>query len=290
MVELMVAMALGLFLLFALIEILINGKDSFGSANHLSRLQENGRIATNLVVSDLKRAGYMGGNSDIPNIFGTSGQAAPATTCATGDTSWARMITQPVFGLDDSNAGYACIPDATYLRGDVVTVRYAAPWVETGALTANRLYLRSSLFEGKIFTGSNQANAINIVGDQPQSVRQLMAHSYFVGDSGRTCGGAAVPSLFRARLADNGQPVVDELLPGVENFQAQYGVDGQYLDADAVTDWDEVDTVRVWLLVRAECSENGFTDGRTYNMGDVVYTPGNSFRRQLYSSVVMIRN
>ena len=290
MVELMVAMALGLFLLFALVEILINGKDSFGSANHLSRLQENGRIATNLVVSDLKRAGYMGGNSDIPNIFGTSGQAAPAATCATGDTSWARMITQPVFGLNDSNAGYACIPDATYLRGDVVTVRYAAPWVETGALTANRLYLRSSLFEGKIFTGSNQANAINIVGDQPQSVRQLMAHSYFVGDSGRTCGGAAVPSLFRARLADNGQPVVDELLPGVENFQAQYGVDGQYLDADAVTDWDEVDTVRVWLLVRAECSENGFTDGRTYNMGDAAYTPGNSFRRQLYSSVVMIRN
>ena len=290
MVELMVAMALGLFLLFALVEILINGKDSFGSANHLSRLQENGRIATNLVVSDLKRAGYMGGNSDIPNIFGTTGQAAPATTCATGDTSWARMITQPIFGLDDSNAGYACIPDATYLRGDVVTVRYAAPWVETGALTANRLYLRSSLFEGKIFTGSNEANAINIVGDQPQSVRQLMAHSYFVGDSGRTCGGAAVPSLFRARLADNGQPVVDELLPGVEHFQAQYGMDGQYLDADAVTDWDEVDTVRVWLLVRAECSESGFTDGRTYNMGDVAYTPGNSFRRQLYSSVVMIRN
>lgn len=290
MVELMVAMALGLFLLFALVEILINGKDSFGSANHLSRLQENGRIATNLVVSDLKRAGYMGGNSDIPNIFGTTGQAAPATTCATGDTSWARMIQQPVFGLDDSNAGYACIPDATYLRGDIVTVRYAAPWVETGALTANRLYLRSSLFEGKIFTGSNEANAINIVGDQPQSVRQLMAHSYFVGDSGRSCGGAAVPSLFRARLADNGQPVVDELLPGVEHFQVQYGSDGQYLDADAVTDWDDIDTVRIWLLVRAECSENGFTDGRTYTMGDVDYTPGSSFRRQLYSSVVMLRN
>ena len=57
MVELMVAMALGVFLLYALIEILLNGKQSFGSANHLSRLQENGRIATNLLVSDMKRAG-----------------------------------------------------------------------------------------------------------------------------------------------------------------------------------------------------------------------------------------
>ena len=290
MIELMVALALGLFLLFALVEILINGKASFGSANHLSRLQENGRIATNLVVTDLKRAGYMGGNSDIPNIFGTTGQVTPDTTCATGTTTWARMIQQPIFGLNDTNAGYACIPDATYLRGDVVTTRFAAPWIETGALVATRLYLRSSMFEGKIFVGSADADAVNTVLDTPQSLRQLVAHSYFVGDSGRTCGGAAVPSLFRVRVDNNGQPIVDELLPGVEQFQVRYGVNGQYVDADTVANWDDVVTARIWLLVRAECSETGFTDGRTYNMGDVAFTPNDSFRRQLYSSVVMLRN
>lgn len=291
MVELMVAMLLGVFLLFALVEILLNGKQSFSSASNMSRLQENGRIATNLVITDLKRAGYMGGNSDVPNIFGSTGQVPPAATCATGDTTWVRMITQPVFGLDDTNAGYACIPNATYLRGDVLTVRYAAPWIATGALTANRMYLRSSLFEGKIFPGSDEGMApVNAVTDNPQSVRELQALSYFVGDSGRNCGANAIPSLFRVRLDNNSQPVVDELLPGIEDMQVQYGTGSQYFDADNVADWDDVVTVRVWLLVRAECVETGFTDGRTYTFGDQVYTPNDNFRRQMYSNVVLVRN
>ena len=289
MVELLVAMLMGIFLLYALVEILINGKQSFSSASHLSRLQENGRIATNLVISDLKRAGYMGGNSDVPNIFGSTGQEAPAMTCATANTTWVRMITQGVAGIDDSNAGYACIPDATYLRGDVLTIRHAAPWIAT-AYTANKVYLRSSLFEGRIFDGSDQALGTNDVADLPQSDRELMAFAYFVGDSGRTCGGQAVPSLYRVNVNDNSQPVVNELLPGIEDFQVQYGVNGQYVDAGAVADWADVVTVRFWLLVRAECTESGFTDGNTYTYGDQVSTPNDSFRRQLYSSVAMIRN
>lgn len=289
MVELLVAMLLGLFLLAALVEILINGKQSFTAASHLSRLQESGRIATSMVVSDLKRSGYMGGNSDIPNIFGSAGQAAAAISCAAADNSWGRMVTQRIVGLDDTNAGYACIPNSTYLRGDILTVRHASPWT-SGAISANQLYLRSSIFEGKIFEGNDQALAANVVLDQPQSVRDLVAHAYFVGNSGRSCGGQAVPSLFRARLGTNGRPLVEELLPGIEEFQVQYGVGGQYINADTVADWTQVVTAQFWLLVRSECTETGFVDNRTYTLGNQVYTPNDSFRRQLYSSVVMLRN
>jgi len=222
MVELLVAMLLGLFLLYALVEILINGKQSFSSASHLSRLQENGRIATNLVMSDLKRAGYMGGNSDVPNIFGSAGQVVPAIACAAGDTTWVRMISQGVVGIDDSNAGYACIPNGTYLRGDVLAMRHAAPWI-ADAFDANKVYLRSSLFEGRIFNGSDQALVVNAVTDLPQSDRELMAFAYFVGNSGRNCGGRAVPSLYRVNADANGQPEANELLPGVEDFQVQCG-------------------------------------------------------------------
>jgi type IV pilus assembly protein PilW len=290
MVELLVAMLIGLFLLYALVEILVNGKQSFSSANHMSRLQESGRIATDLVVSDLKRAGYMGGNSDVPNIFGSTGQVTPPTmTCSNADSTWVRMVSQGVSGIDDSSTGYACIPNVTYLRGDVLVVRYAAPWIATG-LTNSKVYLRSSLFEGKIFTGGDEALPENVVGDPAQDVRELQAFAYFVGDSGRTCAGDAVPSLYRVSVDDNSQPVANELLPGIEDFQVQYGVNGQYVDAGAVTDWDDVVTVRIWLLVRAECEETGFADGNTYTYGDQVYTPGDGFRRQLYSSVAMIRN
>jgi len=291
-VELLVAMLLGLFLLFALVEILINGKQSFGSANNMSRLQENGRIATSLIVTDLKRAGYMGGNSEVEDIVGTAEPVDPDTSCATGDNTWGRMIVDPVFGLDDTNAGYACIPDATYLRGDVLTMRYTSSWIETGALLPNRLYARSSLFLGTLFVGKDTADTANKVDELPVNVREVQAYSYFVGDSGRTCGGAAVPSLFRVRLDDNSLPVTEELLPGIEDLQVQYGDGQRYFNADelAMNDWEDIVTVRIWLMVRAECAETGFTDGNTYTYGDQVYTPNDSFRRQLYSNVVMIRN
>jgi len=290
LIELLVAVTLGLFLMAALVEVLLSGNRSFTSANHLSRLQENGRIATGMIVTDLKRAGYMGGNSEIDQILGSEGPITPAISCPTADTTWGRMVTQRVTGLDDTNAGYACIPNSSYLRGDILTVRLASPWIVTGALSANQIYLRTSMFEGKIFKGSDTADINNVVSDTPQSVHDLLSYSYYVGDSGRTCSGAAVPSLFRVRLGPTGQPLTDELLPGVEHFQVPYGVGGQYLDANNVTAFDLVVTARIWLLIRAECAETGFTDGRTYTLGDQVYTPADSFRRQLYSSVVMLRN
>jgi type IV pilus assembly protein PilW len=289
----MVAMALGLFLLFALVEILINGKQSFGSANNLSRLQENGRIATDLVVSDLKRAGYVGGNSNVPNISGTTAPLIPNTNCLAASRNWGRMIEQPIFGKNDTRAGYGCVPAASYLRGDILVVRHAAPWVETGALVAGRLYLRSSLFNGRTFLGSaTDTKPDNEVSETPNSVREMQAHGYFVGPSGRTCNGVAVPSLFRVSLSPTGIPERKELLPGVENFQVQYGINNQYLNADdlALTDWPDITTVRIWLLVRSECAESGYFDKRTIVMGDDDYVVDDSFRRQLYSSVVLIRN
>ena len=295
LIELMVAVTLGLFLMTALVEVLLSGNRSFTSANHLSRLQENGRIATSMIVTDLKRAGYMGGNSEVGNILGSLGPETPAISCATADTTWGRMVTEGVFGLNDTNAGYACIPNPSaaplaYLRGDVLTVRLASPWVVTGALSDNLIYLRTSMFEGKIFKGSNEDTIENNIDDTPQSVHELLSYAYYVGNSGRSCAGAPVPALLRVRMGPAGQPLTDELLPGVEHFQVQYNVNGQYLNANAVTDFSQVTSARIWLLIRAECAETGFTDGRTYTLGGQNYTPGDGFRRQLYSSVVMLRN
>lgn len=297
MVEILIAMLLGLFLVAALVQILIEGKQSFASANHLSRLQENGRIATSMIVTDLKRAGYMGGNSDVPNIYGTEDQIRttvsggdPYSTCPANSTEWGRMIQRRVVGLDDTSAGYDCIDGASYLRGDILAVRYASPWI-VDDFEDGRLYLRSNLFEGKIFSGDNENDAQNQMSDPiGMTEHDLLAYAYYVGDSTRTCSGRVVPSLFRVRLDDNGQPLAEELLPGIEHFQVQYGDGQRYYDANNVADWDDVVTARIWLLVRSECPEGDYADGRTYTLGNQVYTPNDNYRRQLYSSVVMLRN
>lgn len=289
-VEILIAMLLGLFLVVALVQILIEGKESFASANYLSRLQENGRVATNMVVTDLKRAGYMGGNSDIPNIFGSAGQVAPDDTCPAGSTEWGRMIQQRILGLDDSNAGYSCIADSSYLRGDVLAMRYASPWIADD-FADDQLYLRSNLFEGKIFAGKDENDALNDMADPVgMTEHEMLAYAYYIGDSGRTCGGQLVPSLFRVRLDANGQPTAEELLPGIEDLQVQFGDGERYFNGNDVGDWNDIVTARLWLLVRSECPESGHADSQTYTLGNQVYTPGDNYRRQLYSSVVMLRN
>jgi abortive infection bacteriophage resistance protein len=52
--------------------------------------------------------------------------------------------------------------------------------------------------------------------------------------------------------------------------------------------------VRLWLLVRAEQQETGFTDSLTYNYGNRVgpaaYTPADAFRRVLVSKTIALRN
>jgi len=288
----MIAMALGLFLVAVIVNILMDNKQSFVATKKLSRLQENGRVAIQMISGDLKRAGYMGGNSDRENIVGTAGQVLPVDlSCATGDTTWGRMIELPTSGLNDDNTGYSCIPDSDYVRGDILTVRYASPWLST-AFADDSLYLRSSIFEGKIFAGSDEDNTDNGVIDEPQSVHDLIAYAYYIGDSGRSCNGAAVPSLFREVLSSEGRPVAQEIIPGIEHFQVQYGLNGRYLNADdlVLTDWADVITVRLWFLARSECAENGYADSKIYKLGDVEYEPADAFRRQLYSSVVMLRN
>lgn len=134
---------------------------------------------------------------------------------------------------------------------------------------------------------------------------ELIAYAYYIGDSGQQCRGSAIPSLFRVSLNDIGRPTnIEEIAYGVDHLQVRYGLDidddnsvDRYADAgdgelDSADEWDQVIAVHIWLLVRSECPETGYTNANTYNMGDQNYTPpsGDSFRRQLYTSTVRLRN
>jgi type IV pilus assembly protein PilW len=294
-IELMIAMLIGLFLLTGMIEIVTYAKQSFRSAVNLSRLQEAGRTATHLIAGEIKRAGYMGGNTQTEKIAGTRKPITPATlSCANGNDTWGRMISLPLVGLNDTSAAYNCIVNNSnmaggYLQGDVLTVRYATPSPILGPLEPNRLYLRNSLLDGAIFIGQDAGQTANEILDPLASVRELITYNYFVGNSGRSCGNDPIPSLFRTRLDSNGLPsAAEEILPGVEHLQVQYSNGSRYADAHEITEWDQIISAKIWLLVRSECRENQFTDRQRYDMGDISYQPNTNFRRQLYSRVVKL--
>ena len=295
LIELMVSMLIALIIMAGIAAMFGSTKSSNQIQNIHRQMLQNGRFALEMIASDLRRAGYWGGNLELSLIGGTSGKAAVASTCNTADTSWVRMIDQPLFGLDDTNSGYSCIPDSSYLRGDILVTRYAAE-EPADTLIANRLYLRSSLFEGRIFQGS--ASASNLIAETPESTRELVAHAYYLGPSDRQCiAGTPIPALMVETVGDDGLPTNVQQIIGVDHLVFQYGIDANadgsvetYVDADEVAEWPDVAAVRFWVLLRSECPDPGFSDTNTYVMGDQNYTPNDNYRRRLTSLTVALRN
>jgi type IV pilus assembly protein PilW len=309
LIELMIAMLIGLLLLGGLIQIYLSGKQSYNAQEQLARIQEGGRFGMDLITRDLRRSGYWGGSVDMNSIAGpvgfeagwaNPGAVAPAHSCV-ADNTWGRMVRWRVSGLNNTNAGYDCatgyLPDT-----DILALRYAGPEIVTGTLQDGGLYLRSTMFLGRVMTGDQAGHPDNQMPPDPTfapehllpQVRSLVSNAYYVGDSGRTCpGGQPIPALMRVSLNPvDGRPNVQEIASGVEQLQVRYLLGNAYVDADQVLagDWPDVSAVRVWMLVRGDCPEPGLENQTTYVMGDTTVDVDDNFRRQLYVSTVMLRN
>ena len=311
LIELMIAIVISSILVLGIAEIFKLNKRSSKISDDSARMQESGRFAFNMIMQDLRRAGYYGGNADTANITGTSNIVASTNTCPT-NTTWGRMLERRIIGLNDTGAAYACL-SADHLRGDVLVLRYTEGKNIT-AFDANRFYVRSSLFEGRMFTGNVAANASNSVSEIPNNVQLLASQAYYIGtaqDGGadRSChfdNSKKIPALFREVLSSTGVPVQEEVASGIEHLQVQYGVDrsvsqdgevNTYYNANAISNdttltpnWSQVVSVRFWVLARSECPTSGYNNTKTYTMGDMPYTPSDSFKRQLYSTTVTLRN
>ena len=300
LIELMITIVVALLLLAGLIQVYLSSKQSYNAQEQLARMQESGRFGMDQITADLRRAGYWGGTVDLTRITGNPGPLDPASyshTCT--DSTWGRMIRWRVSGLDNAQGAYACA--ASYDAGtgsDILAVRYAAATPVAAPFNASALYLRDNTESGVIMTGAAAGDAANnppaVDGDAVVPlVRPVVSHAYFVGDSGRICpNGDAIPALMRVRLDGvTGLPVEEEMASGVEHFEVQYLLGNQYVDAGAIVgnDWLNVSAVRVWLLVRGECIEQGLVNPATYAMGNRNIAAEN-IRRQLYVSTVMLRN
>ena len=299
LVELMVSIVVALLLIAGVIQVYLTTKQSYNAQAQLARMQESGRFAMDLITRDLRRAGFWGGNVDTTTIGGIPGRSVPPQNCSAGTAEdWATAISWRVEGVDNGNAGYAC---ATGYNADtdILAVRYAGPEPLATFASDNTLFLRSTLFAGRIMRGNNESSntlppsAAGTPTHLLPQVRRLVANAYFIADSATdTCNGRPVPALHRLTLVPGGGIGVEEIAPGVEQLQVQYLLNNAYVDASAVgLNWPQVSAVRVWLLARSNCPEQGLDNPATFDIGNVSWpnAPDN-FRRQLYVTTTMLRN
>lgn len=324
LVEIMVAMVISVILLAGVVQIFVGSKTTYRVQEGLSRLQENGRFATDLLARDIRMAGYQG----CTRLGSAPGQVEPNIIVKTPPAALTYAVNDVIAGADNLAAGNALGARA---GTDSITIRGARPssaklWGNMTAdnaniqiasnpdnFQANDILMIQDCVNADIFEASsvsagstpvtiahaNDVNTTNRLSKAYNDKATLMlfrASTYFVADSGRTNdAGGTIYSLFRTDV--NGNTV--ELIEGIEDMQIQYGLDttgdqivDSYVDASGVaaTQWGNVVAVRIALL--ANTIENADSQVRTYTFQGNSVTPGAGdlrLRRE-FSTTVTLRN
>ena len=291
LVELLVAMTIGLVLIVGATQVYLDSSKSYAVNETTARLQENARYALSVLEPDIRMSGYWGLTNVSDRITGeaqpTDAQSAlggpAASTCG---VNFPLLLGFPVQGTNDSYtatcaAGDIAVPgnSAAMPNADTITVRRASAVTVLATSANGPLRICSTRTSGLLVTDISGS----FCQDPNAQINNLIVNLYYTDQSSSQAG---VPSLRRKAL--NAGPAFqdDEIVPGVEDLQVQYGVDlsggfgaaSEYLNAGAaLTNLlnppppaipAQIVAVRIWLLVRSDSPESGFTDDRTYEYGD----------------------
>ena len=307
LVELMVALAIGSFLMIGAIQIYSQSRQAFVINESIARVQETAQFALDTIEADLRMASNWGRTSRSLSIEGRSliGQPNPKVLAVPLDCSedWAIELGTPVDGFDNV-MGLTCpAQNAAQPNSDVLTVRRAS--VNPVPLQAGRLQIQTTRTQGEIFDDGNIPPQFD---PGSSGTHNLVVSSYYVDANSDLIPG--VPTLRRKVLGIQGanSAIFDqEIAPGVENLQVQFGIDmnedntvDRYVnpgdeiynpEAPGYFPGARVLTARVWLVVRGLTRENGIDDQRTYSPGNA---PAQSFndeiRRMQVSKTILLRN
>lgn len=312
LIELMVAVAISGFLMIGAITVFMQARTSFRINESVARLQENARFVLDTLEPDIRMSHYWGLNTRTYAVVGRAAMTDPHAgfgSNACGD-NWAVDL-ENVRGANNEY-DWDCDPFSEEVEeADTLMIRRVSEGaVNPGSFAAGTVFIQSARGgtpSAQIFTGS--AIPADFNPDTSDTFR-LIAHGYYVDQDSSL--GEGIPSLRRKTLVAGGLIEDQEILPGVEDLQVEYGVDtnpvgaptrgsitryvaaddGIFdpLDASFAPD-AEVLAIRIWVRLRAEREENGFVDTAEYVYADRDEGPFNDgFRRLVVSKTIYLRN
>ena len=326
LIEIMVAMAIGLLLMAGLLSVVVNTNQSYGELNKASLRLENGRYAMQVLTDDIQHAGFYGEYFNIP-----SPPAALPDPCATAPANLQAALPLPIQGYEaPATSPLSCLPSANHLTGtDILVIRrVSTATTAVDALKEGMVYLQGRTGDvvlNAAASGSEQNQAIfNLTkkdGTTRADIREFSTAIYFISPcsipaSGSTCsasadGGNPIPTLKRIELTHSGTSTTMRTTPlveGIENLQIEYGIDRSgdgapnesglgtgdaYVTNPATTtEWSNGVALRLFLLARSIQSSAGHQDAKAYDLGQAgTAGPFNdAYKRHLFSAAVRVIN
>jgi len=325
LVELLVAITLGLFLIIGLITLVVSNVTNRSELDKSARQIESGRHAIHLLAGDLQNAGYFG----IAATTEYTG-ALPATCpTAVADLGYVpktspgiSTVPLPVYAV---TAVPGCIDNVVPNTAILVVSRIHTKPILASAKVATETYMQLSncatdILPFGVARGSASFPLLNKDCTAVAPLRKVVHRIYFLS-SCNVCGSDTTPTLKVAELV-NGAMVTTPLSEGIENLQYDYGIDMDgdgapdcytsnpsappatetaacpattppHVWTDATANWTSVMAVRVHLLARNVDKSAGWSDASKYDMGLASGQVGpfaDAFKRHVYSTTVRLYN
>ena len=261
LLELLIAMVIGLFLLAGITSSYLQSKKSSIQRDEYSILQGNGRIALDIMSKTIAHAGY---------VAFPSGFIAPSS-----------FIRDPVVSNTCGAVGQNVVSTQIFIDNPTRT----QDGLLGGSDSIGVIYLGdanvSTDCAGIPLPASCQISASNRNSESAQ-----IYSSFFIGDGALQCAGSRSADLL---------PIADD----VENIQFLYGIDedgdtfvDRYINATQLgTFSDNVVSVQIGVLVRSERPVKSEAEVKTYSLLDeAVTTPNDKFLRAVFTTTVNLRN
>jgi len=288
LVELMVAMTIGLFLMGAVITIYVNTATTSRSSTLESQMNEDATLALEVLQQQIRLAGFSNVDAAGARLFpgravrGCEGNFTSATNAA-----FNALTCDPAGAGPDA---FAVRYEATLLNSQPVT--NGAGVVQPGNCANEGIAAWNALAEG-----AASATPLTVADNR----------YYIANDNG-------TPSLFCRGRTGAGFGTPTALIPNIEDLQVQYAVTalptagnaiphqvaGYVAANDAVlgaaaANWSRVAAVRICLIARtARTAPPGANDtndlGRYVDCDGAVQTNTDRFLRRAYVTTIQLRN
>lgn len=281
LVEVLVALAIGVLLTAGAIQIFVSSKQAFRSTQALSRVQEGGRYALHFLAKDIRGASFYGcaQDAEVNNVVqdsatppafdfdgdpieGTEGGANPDTlTMRMATTNQNIAVSQQM----PSTAANLFLTNVTGIEeGDIMIItdcNSADIFTVTG-VNANNANLQHNSGSNPGFSHGNTTQEFSKSYGTDATAYSISERSY-----------AVVNNVLQRTINGTTSDLVEE----VEDLQFEYGVDPDedrevdtYVTADlidgATLQWEDVVAIRTSVTVRSEeqnvAEDDGAGDGR----------------------------
>ena len=335
LIELMIAMAIGLIMSAVVASLYMGLKGSFRYQEALSRLQENGRFALGSMARDARQAGFLdcNGVTKFANVVNDS------------TTTWYLNLSQGVGGYEGGVGvwpaeipTHAATSDAVMFVGvdtayQMAITGFAASAAASTFTTlphsfqADEILYVSDCEQSSVFQMSGPPNAANTAttvvvaqGGTPGNcgvslgancgkpakthlftkgsiIARLRGSLYYV-DTASAANAAQGNSLYMLSTGSGlgAGTTRTELIPGVEDMQVEYGLDGNndlvaenYVPASDVYNWGQVVSVKVSLLLRS--ADDRITEQpQVYFYKGASQTASDLRLRKVFTQIINLRN